>query len=94
MEGIQDLLPAGFGEPELRRDHPELEWASELAAMTQVSVVGYAVGGMFLGLAYFDLYYHLVAILVLTDMIVGRQLVPNAGKVRQRFGQPRLAPRS
>jgi probable O-glycosylation ligase (exosortase A-associated) len=47
-----------------RRD--ETRWAASLAAMIQVSLVGYAVGGLFLGLAYFDLYYALVAILVVT----------------------------
>jgi probable O-glycosylation ligase (exosortase A-associated) len=47
------------------RDHPHLAWAGQLAAMVQVSLVGYMVGGAFLGLAYFDLYYHFVAILLL-----------------------------
>jgi probable O-glycosylation ligase (exosortase A-associated) len=48
----------------------DLKWASDLAAMVQVCLVGYAVGGAFLGLAYFDLYYHLVAILVILGVIV------------------------
>jgi probable O-glycosylation ligase (exosortase A-associated) len=48
-----------------RPDIPSLGWASDLAGMLQVSVIGYAVGGAFLGLAYFDLYYHLVALLLL-----------------------------
>lgn len=37
--------------------------------MTQVSLIGYATGGAFLGLAYFDYPYHLVIILVLTYLI-------------------------
>lgn len=53
---------------ECRKD-PERKWATDLAAMTQVSMVGYATGGAFLGLAYFDYYYHLVIILVLTYQI-------------------------
>lgn len=53
---------------ECRKD-PGRKWASDLAAMTQVSMVGYATGGAFLGLAYFDYYYHLVIILVLTYQI-------------------------
>ena len=48
---------------------PDRKWAADLAAMTQVSMVGYATGGAFLGLAYFDYYYHLVIILVLTYQI-------------------------
>ena len=38
--------------------------------MVQVCLVGYAVGGAFLGLAYFDLYYHLIAVLVILGAIV------------------------
>ncbi|PWB59931.1 MAG: putative O-glycosylation ligase, exosortase A system-associated [Nitrosomonadales bacterium] len=48
---------------------PDRKWAADLAAMTQVSMLGYATGGAFLGLAYFDYYYHLVIILVLTYQI-------------------------
>lgn len=46
--------------------NPDTKWAADLAAMTQVSMIGYATGGAFLGLAYFDYYYHLVIIMVLT----------------------------
>ncbi len=52
------------------RDHPELVWASELASMIQVAFAGFAVGGAFLGLAYWDLPYHLMAIAVLAKVIV------------------------
>lgn len=48
---------------------PDRKWASDLAAMTQVSLIGYATGGAFLGLSYFDYPYHLVIILVLTYQI-------------------------
>lgn len=41
------------------------KWAYDLASMIQVSFIGFAVGGAFLGLAYFDLVYHLLVILVL-----------------------------
>ncbi|MDP2961406.1 MAG: putative O-glycosylation ligase, exosortase A system-associated [Sulfurimicrobium sp.] len=51
------------------KNDPKRKWAVDLAAMTQVSMVGYATGGAFLGLAYFDYYYHLVIILVLTYQI-------------------------
>ena len=53
---------------ECRKD-PDRKWAADLAAMTQVSMIGFATGGAFLGLAYFDYYYHLVIILVLTYQI-------------------------
>lgn len=56
------------------RDRPGMKWASDVSAMMCVSLVGYAVGGAFLGLAYFDLYYHIVAILVLTRHYVETQI--------------------
>lgn len=49
---------------------PELQWARDLAAMIQVSLVAYASAGAFLGLAYFDYVYHLVAIAVVTHSLV------------------------
>jgi putative inorganic carbon (HCO3(-)) transporter len=56
------------------RGHPDLEWAMHLASMLQTSLIAFAAGGAFLGLAYFDLPYHLMAMMVLTKDIVKRQL--------------------
>lgn len=42
----------------------ELAWAGTLAAMCQVSIIGYMVGGAFLSLAYYDLIYYVLAIIV------------------------------
>ena len=53
---------------------PELKWANDLAAMTQVSILGFAACGAFLGLAYFDYYWHLVAMLVILDHLVKQHL--------------------
>jgi putative inorganic carbon (hco3(-)) transporter len=47
-----------------------LLWCSQLVGMCQVALVGYVVGGAFLSLAYFDLPYYIVAIIVLTDLWV------------------------
>jgi putative inorganic carbon (hco3(-)) transporter len=49
------------------RGRPELRWGADLAATAQVCLMGYAAGGAFLGLAYFDLPYHIMAIIVLAD---------------------------
>ncbi|RMF08983.1 MAG: putative O-glycosylation ligase, exosortase A system-associated [Alphaproteobacteria bacterium] len=54
--------------------HDELRWARELAAMLQVSIVGYASAGAFLTIATFDLYYHLVAITAILRVMVDKQL--------------------
>jgi probable O-glycosylation ligase (exosortase A-associated) len=55
-------------------------WAFDLATMCQVALVGYAVGGAFLSLAYFDLPYNLVVMLVATRYWLEQQRVaPPAG---------------
>ena len=60
----------------------ELAWAGRLAAMIQVSLVGYFVGGAFLSLAYFDLPYDLMALLVATYVCVQKQMIrPRANMV-------------
>lgn len=58
------------------RNHPELKWASDFAAMAQVSLIGYIVGGAFLSLAYYDYFWYVVAALVVTQRIVVRKLKP------------------
>ena len=52
-----------------KRD-PQHAWARDLASMTQVTLVAYFTGGAFLGLAYFDYPYHLVAIAVVVFELV------------------------
>jgi probable O-glycosylation ligase (exosortase A-associated) len=54
-----------------KRD-PARKWASDLAAMIQVSIIGYAAGGAFLGLAYFDYYYHLIIMTVIVWTLVNK----------------------
>lgn len=44
---------------------PQARWAADLGAMVQVGLVGFAVGGAFLSLAYFDLTYNMMAMVVL-----------------------------
>ena len=46
------------------RDNLDLAWLYHLSGMAQVSMVGFAVGGAFLSLAYFDLPYNIMVILV------------------------------
>jgi probable O-glycosylation ligase (exosortase A-associated) len=50
-----------------------LEWAFNLSRMIRLSLVAYASGGAFLGLAYFDLYYHLIAVIVVLNIIVDKE---------------------
>jgi probable O-glycosylation ligase (exosortase A-associated) len=44
------------------RKQAETEWCVQLGSMIQVALVGYAVGGAFLSLSYFDLPYNLMAL--------------------------------
>ena len=71
--GLGALYAGGWVIRRTKRD-PELRWARDLAAMLQVSLIGYAAGGLFLGLAYFDLYYHLIALVILLKYLVRKAL--------------------
>ncbi|HEY0586065.1 MAG TPA: putative O-glycosylation ligase, exosortase A system-associated [Pseudoduganella sp.] len=57
---------------------PELEWAARLVRMLQVSLVGFMVGGAFLSLAYFDVPYYIMVIMVATRLLVERTLKERA----------------
>ncbi len=57
------------------RGSVETKWVADLAAMVQVSMIGYAIAGAFLGLAYFDLYYTLIAIMVIGNMLLKEQIL-------------------
>jgi probable O-glycosylation ligase (exosortase A-associated) len=50
-----------------RQEH---QWAASLARALQVSAVGYAVGGVFLDVGYWDLIYYEVMILVAVERLV------------------------
>jgi probable O-glycosylation ligase (exosortase A-associated) len=52
---------------------PQARWAADLAGMCQTALIGYAVGGAFLSLAYFDLPYYLMSLMVLCDRWVQRK---------------------
>ena len=68
------------------RKNPQVKWAVDLASMTQVSLIGFATGGAFLGLAFFDLYYHLVAIIVILHILTQKQSVAQTAHVEK--GRP------
>jgi probable O-glycosylation ligase (exosortase A-associated) len=51
------------------RDRAALKSLTDLMRMVQASLVAYATGGAFLGLAYLDLYYHLIAAVVIASVI-------------------------
>ena len=59
-------------------DTPASRWAADLGAMVQVSMVGYAVGGAFLSLAYFDLPYDMMAAVVVAAGVVRKRAATDA----------------
>lgn len=59
------------------RKNPDQKWISDLMPMLQVSLIGYYVSGAFLGLAYFDLYYDLIAIVIITSKIATQAQAKN-----------------
>ncbi len=56
----------------------EYRWASSLASMIQVSLIGFATGGAFLSLLYFDVPYFLMVAMVATRIIVEKALKEKA----------------
>jgi putative inorganic carbon (hco3(-)) transporter len=74
----------------MAREREDLHWASLLAGMLQVGLVGYLVGGLFLGLAYFDLPYSLMALVVATHSVVLREIriEPQAAEVKFAQASP------
>jgi probable O-glycosylation ligase (exosortase A-associated) len=49
---------------------PEATWCADMGAMCQVCLLGYVVGGAFLSLAYFDLPYNVMVMVILTRVWV------------------------
>jgi probable O-glycosylation ligase (exosortase A-associated) len=52
---------------------PDLRWANDLARMIKVSLVGFAVGGTFLNMQYFEMPYFLMVALVGMRILVDRE---------------------
>lgn len=65
--GLATFWQAGWlrNQAKQAKNIPQLQWAVDLGSMVQVSLVGFAVGGAFLSLQYFDLPYDLMVLVVL-----------------------------
>ena len=71
--GALTWMAAGDAKRRAKRT-TDLEWVGPLMDMTKVSMVGYAVGGAFLSLAYFDVPYYVMVIVVATRaLVIARQ---------------------
>lgn len=54
---------------------PRFGWVADLGNMSKVSLVGFAVGGAFLSLAYWDMPYYIMIVLVATERYVKEVLI-------------------
>lgn len=61
---------------------PSTLWAGQLGSMVQVSLVGYAIGGAFLNLAFWDGVYYVYAAIGVTLYAVRRQMSDEAAAAR------------
>ena len=55
----------------LTGDRQDLQWANMLGELAKVSLIGFAVGGAFLSLAYWDVPFYIMVILLCTNRLVG-----------------------
>jgi len=62
------------------RGLPDLAWASSLAKTIQASLIGFAVGGAFLSLLYFDVPYYLMGAVVAIRVLVEQRRAEAGGK--------------
>ncbi len=72
----------------MAKKQPDMTWARDLAAMIQVTFVAYLSAGAFLGLAYFDYIYHLVATIVVLHTFVPSVVVGRATSPQGVAGPP------
>jgi probable O-glycosylation ligase (exosortase A-associated) len=90
MLGLMTWRTASWVIGRARRDR-EKRWAADLAAMVQVSLVGYASAGAFLGLAYFDYYYTHIALVILCKTVLMSDTVSRAAEPAANAAQAPLA---
>ncbi|MCZ4303785.1 putative O-glycosylation ligase, exosortase A system-associated [Zoogloeaceae bacterium G21618-S1] len=57
---------------------PAFAWLVELGSMAKVSMVGFAVGGAFLSLAYWDMPYYIMVILVASERYAKQQALDSS----------------
>jgi probable O-glycosylation ligase (exosortase A-associated) len=62
----------------IARKAPEISWVKNYASMLRASLAAYAAGGLFLGITYWDLIYHLVFISVLVKEFALKELAQHA----------------
>jgi putative inorganic carbon (HCO3(-)) transporter len=70
----------------------DLKWAARVCTMIQVSLLGFAVGGAFLSLVYYDVPYYLMALVVCTGYLVENTLKAEADEAKARQREQKRMP--
>ncbi len=72
------------------RNSPSLLWVADYSRMFQVSLIAYAVGGLFLNVGYWGFFYHLVAMTAIIKILArqspAQEQVPHRVAVGGEFG--------
>jgi len=64
----------GGGQAKRYRAYEETKWIGDLCAATQLSIVGFAAGGITVNIATFDVFYHILAVIVMCS-VVGERIL-------------------
>jgi probable O-glycosylation ligase (exosortase A-associated) len=78
------------------RDHESSQYLVEYARMVQLSLATYLVSGAFLGRGYFDLFYQIVATVIILKAIARTAAIPSTAEENlssQEMPEPTTAPR-
>jgi probable O-glycosylation ligase (exosortase A-associated) len=73
----------GIGRATRETVHPA--WYASYTAMIEISIVGYIVSGTFLAMQYFDLFYTLVAVVIILDRFARSDLQAHSQKKHEAF---------
>jgi probable O-glycosylation ligase (exosortase A-associated) len=60
------------------RGHPDSHWVNSYSHMIEASLLAYMVSGAFLGFAYFDLFFQLVAMVTVMKLILRKEALQRA----------------
>jgi len=77
--------------PHLTRQVPEMAWVENYSLMLRASLVAYATGTIFLGLSYWDIFYHIVFIAALTKKFALQQLASHSEETSVPGGRQQLS---
>lgn len=83
--GVTTWWTAGRVARAATKDAEYASWMPMLMRMTQVSLIGYAVGGAFLSLANLDLVYYMIGYVILCDALVRQRAATTVASAATRL---------